>query len=185
MSDLVGKVVHHGKFGYGVGWRSDKFHRMSVKFESGKEVGGFATTDLKLVDRDEFNSANVLEKLKAVGLDAYIDMRAEEAATHAKVDDIVINRNFFELAYKETKGLAKKGEELPAIVNKQMDLLENSELDNFSKEKISKRLSRMDSLDKIERYLNNSLMRYRKLDEEKSLLKLNIMLTDLINKFKE
>jgi hypothetical protein len=181
---MIGKVLHHNKYGYGVGWRSDKFNRVSVKFESGKEVGGFNPADLRSVEKEEFEKEGVLGKLKSAGLDAYIDMKAEEAAAHAKVDDIEINKNFFERLFKDTKALKSKGAPVNEIVNRQLEILQESNLDNFSRSKISKRLSKMNDVDRLEKYVGNSYLRYRKMDEERSLLKLNIMLTGLLNKLK-
>ena len=63
---MDGQVVHHGKYGYGVTWRTDKFGRQSVRFQSGKEVNGFAPVDLRVVDSEEFKNEKVLELLKTI-----------------------------------------------------------------------------------------------------------------------
>jgi len=49
------------KYGYGLTWRSDRFGRQSVKFQSGKEVGGFRMLSLRSVPKNEFDEKKVLE----------------------------------------------------------------------------------------------------------------------------
>jgi hypothetical protein len=180
MANIIGQVVHHGKYGYGVTWRTDKYDRASVKFESGKEVGGLGPADVRPVDKFEFDSEKVMEKLKTVGLDAYIKMSVDEPAAQAKMEDIHETKKVFAKMHRAVKFDAENLEEAKV---KALKILEESEIDDFTKEKINKRISRSTDIDKVLGFLKNSLDRYVKIEEEKSIFNLNVSLTEIIKSF--
>ena len=182
---MIGTVVHHGKYGYGVVCRSDKFNRLAAKFESGKEVGGFSEFEIRPVEKEEFESKHILDTFKAVGIDQFIKMDANSFIAKVEVESLQTHLNAFESLWKISSQLAKEGAAPQAIVSASMNVLQESKGDNFTKNKALKRISRMESSERLLTYLQNSLMRLRKIDEDRSILKLNIALTEVIENISE
>lgn len=173
---MIGKVVHHQKFGYGVTWRTDKFGRISAKFQSGKEVGGFAPSEVRAVEKPEFEKEKVLDMLKQSGLDAYVKLSSEEPAAEA-----ILNNNEQTLSLFETmSNVIEESAPVALAVKETKKIVESSELDSYTKQKVLKRLSKMDDIGRLRSYVENSVARFRKIDEDATIMKLNIRLAEVI-----
>jgi hypothetical protein len=180
---MMGKVVHHQKYGYGLTWRADRFGRQSVKFQNGREIGGFSDTELRSVPKDEFDQNKVLESLKAAGLDSYV--KTDEPENAPATESILQNTEecyeLFESLQEHAKKV-EKPEEVAEFKKKAVEVIESSPVDDFTKRKVEKRIDHISDVSRLRQYLDNSVFRFEKLTEEHALKSLNYKLNRTIDK---
>ena len=153
----IGKIVKHGRYGYGVTWRQDKFGRLSVKFTNGKEVGAFANQDLDFMDKKEIEDQDVVRVLGNAGLADYIKMEeCVDFVTDYKEVNKLVNDKLMEsldLIYNEYK-LGSGRRRLKSII---LDKLREC---NLSEEKIEEQADILKNLTtsyQVVKYVSSSL----------------------------